>query len=184
MLALKDRWIWDFWLARDGAHWHVFFLQAPKSIGDPELRHWNVSIGHATSDDLKNWSYRGTCFGPAAGPAWDDHTTWTGSVVRDDDVHHAVRALHEAFPLARLRAHVCLIGTGRVGKKLLDIMAAQAPDLLDRVGMNMRLTGLANSRRMVATTSGLSISRNRFKARSHSRSARSGSERARPNAIN
>jgi len=85
MLALKDRWIWDFWLARDGARWHVFFLQAPKSIGDPELRHWNVSIGHATSDDLTNWSYRGMCFQPAEGPAWDDYTTWTGSVVRDDD---------------------------------------------------------------------------------------------------
>jgi len=84
MLALEDRWIWDYWLARDGADWHAFFLQAPKSIGDPELRHWNVSVGHAVSADLKTWSYRGACFAPAPEPAWDDYTTWTGSVVRDD----------------------------------------------------------------------------------------------------
>ncbi len=84
MLALDDKWIWDFWLARDGADWHAFFLQAPKSIGDPELRHWNVSIGHAVSADLRAWTYHGTCFTPAQGPAWDDYTTWTGSVVRDD----------------------------------------------------------------------------------------------------
>lgn len=89
MLALDNKWIWDFWLAREGADWHAFFLQAPKAIGDPELRHWNVSIGHATSPDLSGWTYRGTCFGPSDGPAWDNFTTWTGSVVRgDDDTWH------------------------------------------------------------------------------------------------
>jgi len=85
MLALEDKWVWDFWLAREGADWHAFFLQAPKSIGDPELRHWNVSVGHAVSVDLKAWSYRGTCFAPAREPAWDDFTTWTGSVVCDEE---------------------------------------------------------------------------------------------------
>ena len=84
-LALKDKWIWDSWYVRDGDIWHAFFLQADKSIGDPELRHWNVSYGHATSRDLVNWDHLGTCFQPAAGPAWDDCTTWTGSVVDGED---------------------------------------------------------------------------------------------------
>ena len=79
------------------------------------------------------------------------------AVVHDDEVQQAVRALHEAFPLARLRVHVCLIGIGRVGKKLLDIMAAQAPDLLDRLHMNLRLVGLANSRRMIWDEEGLPL---------------------------
>ena len=79
------------------------------------------------------------------------------AVVRDDEVGQAVRALHEAFPLARLRAHVCVIGTGRVGKKLLDIMAAQATDLLDRVHLNLRLVGLANSRRMIWDVDGVPL---------------------------
>ena len=29
-----------------------------------------------------NWIYHGTCFVPAAAPAWDDYTTWTGSVLK------------------------------------------------------------------------------------------------------
>jgi beta-fructofuranosidase len=84
-LSLPDHWIWDTWYARDGDTWHCFFLKAPKSLGDPELRHFNVEHGHATSADLMEWTHHGTCFAPAEGPAWDDYTTWTGSVVRGDD---------------------------------------------------------------------------------------------------
>lgn len=87
MLSLDDKWIWDFWLVRnpDDGLWHIFFLQADKSLIDPGLRHWNVSVGHATSTDLSHWTYLGTCFRPAASSAWDDKTTWTGSVIRGGD---------------------------------------------------------------------------------------------------
>lgn len=84
-LSLPDKWIWDSWYAHDGERWHVFFLQADKSLGDPELRHFNVSQGHAVSDDLVNWEHLGTCLKPTDHVAWDDYTTWTGSVVRDDE---------------------------------------------------------------------------------------------------
>jgi beta-fructofuranosidase len=84
-LSLKDKWIWDFWLARNGDDWHIYFLQADKSLGDPELRHRNVTQGHAVSKDLSNWTHLGTCFSPSEGPAWDDWTTWTGSVLKDDE---------------------------------------------------------------------------------------------------
>ncbi len=83
-LSLPDKWIWDSWYAHDGERWHAYFLQANKSIGDAELRHFNVSQGHAVSDDLVTWEHLGTCFEPASHVAWDDYTTWTGSVVRDD----------------------------------------------------------------------------------------------------
>ncbi len=83
-LALDDEWIWDSWYLRDGDTWHAYFLKAPKSLPDPELRHFNVSQGHATSTDLTNWSHHGTCFQPSVGPAWDDYTTWTGCTIRDD----------------------------------------------------------------------------------------------------
>lgn len=85
MLKLDDKWVWDSWYVQDGDLWHAFYLQAPKSIGDPEQRHWNVSYGHATSRNLVDWDHLGTCFEPAESPAWDDYTTWTGSVVRGDD---------------------------------------------------------------------------------------------------
>ncbi|WP_299284782.1 levansucrase [uncultured Tateyamaria sp.] len=85
VIALKDQFIWDSWYVRDGDVWHGYFLKAPRSIGDPELRHFNVSYGHATSTDLTNWTHLGTTFAPSTGPAWDDYTTWTGSTVRGDD---------------------------------------------------------------------------------------------------
>ena len=84
-LALDDHWIWDSWYARDGEIWHGYFLKAPRSLGDPELRHFNVSQGHATSRDLVNWEHHGTCFAPSESPAWDDYTTWTGSVLKGPD---------------------------------------------------------------------------------------------------
>ena len=54
-LRLPDKWVWDFWLVRDGKDYHAFYLQAPRSLGDPELRHLNASIGHAISKDLRYW---------------------------------------------------------------------------------------------------------------------------------
>jgi len=84
VLALENDWIWDSWYVRDADLWHAYFLKAPKSLINPQLRHFNVTQGHATSTDLVTWDHKGTCFAPAEGPAWDDFTTWTGSVVRDD----------------------------------------------------------------------------------------------------
>jgi beta-fructofuranosidase len=84
VIAIDGKWIWDSWYAHDGEKWHGYFLQADRSLGDPELRHFNVSQGHATSTDLVNWTHLGTMLRPSDAPAWDDYTTWTGSVLRDD----------------------------------------------------------------------------------------------------
>ena len=84
VLALEDQWIWDSWYAHDGARWHAFFLKADKSLINPDLRHFNVSQGHAVSDDLVTWEHLGTCLAPSETEAWDDFTTWTGSVVQDE----------------------------------------------------------------------------------------------------
>lgn len=84
-LALPDKWIWDSWFAFDGEQHHVFYLQAPKSLIDPELRHRNPSVGHAVSTDLNNWTVLPDALAPSESPAFDSWTTWTGSVVRADD---------------------------------------------------------------------------------------------------
>ncbi len=81
-LALPDHWLWDFWFAVDGDRVHVFFLQAPRSLGDPELRHHAATIGHAVSTDLRTWELRPTAIEPSAPGAFDDLATWTGSVLR------------------------------------------------------------------------------------------------------
>ncbi len=87
-LRIADKYIWDFWHVAEQGRQHLFFLQADKSIGNPDLRHWNVSIGHAVSTDLRNWDYLGKVFGPAPAPAWDDFTTWTGSVIHAQGRYH------------------------------------------------------------------------------------------------
>ena len=87
-LKLDDKYIWDFWHYAEGGTQHLFFLQADRAIGNPDLRHWNVSIGHAVSNDLRQWDVRGTVFGPSQSPAWDDYTTWTGSVIKAEGCYH------------------------------------------------------------------------------------------------
>jgi beta-fructofuranosidase len=83
VLRLADGWTWDFWLADDGRHYHVYFLKAPRDIGDPELRHRNVTIGHGISTDLVQWTIAADALAPAPSPAFDDIATWTGSIVRN-----------------------------------------------------------------------------------------------------
>jgi beta-fructofuranosidase len=84
VLRLPDDWIWDSWVVDDGEEFHLFFLKAPRSLGDPGLRHEAATIGHATSRDLIDWTYRGDALGPAAS-GWDDLALWTGSVARGAD---------------------------------------------------------------------------------------------------
>ena len=83
-LRLPDRWMWDFWFAEDGDEVHVFHLQAPRSLGDPELRHLQATVGHAVSTDLRTWTPLPTALEAGAPGAFDDMATWTGCVFRHD----------------------------------------------------------------------------------------------------
>lgn len=80
-----DHWVWDFWLADDGARYHLFYLHAPKALGHPDLRHRNARIGHASSSNLREWTDHGRIFEAGAEGAFDCTANWTGSVVRGDD---------------------------------------------------------------------------------------------------
>jgi beta-fructofuranosidase len=85
-LRLEDWLLWDFWLAPRRAPadpFHLFFLQAPRSLPDPELRHDRATVGHAVSADLVDWDYLGTALEPGPAGSWDDFTIWTGCVVWD-----------------------------------------------------------------------------------------------------
>jgi beta-fructofuranosidase len=84
-LAFDDRWVWDSWLADDGATYHLFFLYAPRRLTDPNLRHRNARIGHAVSPDLVSWTEVGPVLETATEDAFDATATWTGSVVMGAD---------------------------------------------------------------------------------------------------
>lgn len=83
--ALDHSWIWDLWLADDGVRFHLYYLHAPRGLGDAELRHRNARIGHATSMNLTGWTDHGEVLGPGAAGSFDETATWTGSVVRGPD---------------------------------------------------------------------------------------------------
>jgi beta-fructofuranosidase len=87
-LRLPDHWLWDFWFAQDGDDVHVFFLHAPRSLGDPDRRHRNARIGHAISRDLRNWEVLPQPIGTGEPGSFDDLATWTGSVLGHDGRWH------------------------------------------------------------------------------------------------
>jgi beta-fructofuranosidase len=116
-LRLPDKWVWDFWLARDGDRHHVFYLQAPRSLGRSDLRHRNASIGHAVSTDLRSWTVLPDALPPGDPGSWDDIATWTGSVI-----HH------------RGRWHMLYTGIGTRDDGLIQrVGLATSDDLLDWV---------------------------------------------------
>ncbi len=84
-LKIDDQWIWDSWYAWDGGLCHAFYLSASKTLGDPDRRHFNARIGHATSSDLVNWTILPDALLPADSPGFDSLATWTGSVVKAAD---------------------------------------------------------------------------------------------------
>lgn len=83
--VLPDVWTWDMWFVDDGHDYHVFYLKASRALGDANRRHFYVTVGHAVSDDLRNWREVPDALIASDSPAFDDYTTWTGSVVRAPD---------------------------------------------------------------------------------------------------
>jgi len=87
-LHLPDKWLWDFWFVQDDSDYHIFYLQASRALPDYELRHWNVSIGHAVSSDLQSWQVLPDALAPSPQPGWDDKSTWTGSIIKHNGLWH------------------------------------------------------------------------------------------------
>lgn len=87
-LSLNDQWVWDFWIADTGTEFHCFYLQAPRSLIDPDLRHEHATVGHAVSVNLIDWRRAEDALLPGPAGAWDDRAIWTGSVVHANGAWH------------------------------------------------------------------------------------------------
>jgi len=83
-LKLADKWVWDFWFAEVSGNHHIFYLQAPRMLKRPTLRHHHASIGHAVSRDLRSWRVLPDALRPGPDGSWDDLATWTGSALEFD----------------------------------------------------------------------------------------------------
>jgi beta-fructofuranosidase len=88
VLRLADQWVWDSWLADTGSEFHLFFLQAPRSLGDQIKRHFNASVGHAVSTDLRDWTVLGTVLEAGPPGSGEDMAVWTGSVIEHGGQWH------------------------------------------------------------------------------------------------
>lgn len=88
MIALHDDWVWDSWYAQDGEDLHVFYLKAPKSLGDSDKRHHNAQVGHSVSTDGVNWTELPDALLRREGEYFDSQGIWTGSVLKHNDVWH------------------------------------------------------------------------------------------------
>jgi len=81
MLSVEGRWVWDFWIADNGDAYHLYYLSAPDSLENENLRHRNARIDHAVSTDLVEWSLVGKVLAASGGEADDATACWTGCVV-------------------------------------------------------------------------------------------------------
>lgn len=79
------------------------------------------------------------------------------AVVSTADVRKALNVLHEEFFQPALRQiNLFVAGTGNVGGRLLQQLAGQRHWMSEQLGMQIRVVGLCNSRRMVVDGKGVS----------------------------
>jgi aspartokinase/homoserine dehydrogenase 1 len=80
------------------------------------------------------------------------------AVISTKDVKKAVNVLHEEFFEATYKQlNLFITGTGNVGKRLLQQLAQQRHFLLDQLRLQVRVIGLANSRRMLIQEEGIDL---------------------------
>ena len=107
----EEHYLWDFWLVsphewRDQqALYHLFYLQAPRRLDDPHLRHSVATVGHAVSRDLHEWEPRGTVLEAGQPGSWDDRAIWTGSVIIRNSLaymFYTALSYNEKVPVQRI----------------------------------------------------------------------------------
>ena len=82
------------------------------------------------------------------------------AVINTADVKKTINVLHEAFfETTYKQVNIFLAGAGNVGGKLLAQLATQIQLLQEKMNLQIRLTGMINSRTMVVDESGIDLSK-------------------------
>lgn len=86
------------------------------------------------------------------------------AVIAADDVKKAVNVLHEAFFESTYKQlNIFVVGVGNVGSKLLSQLKQQQPFLLEHLNLQVRVTGIANSKKMLFVDNGNDINLENWK---------------------
>lgn len=82
------------------------------------------------------------------------------AVIRHADVAKALNALHEAFFLSdRKVLHIFLVGTGLIGKVLIEMIDDQFAKLAKEHLLEVNVVAIANSKKMLFSEEGLQLAR-------------------------
>ena len=77
------------------------------------------------------------------------------TVIRADDARKAINVLHEEFFEATYKqVNLFILGPGNVGGKLLGQLGQQQPYLRDKLGLDLRVVAIANSRHCLVSEEG------------------------------
>ena len=77
------------------------------------------------------------------------------TVIRADDVRKAINVLHEEFFEATYKqVNLFILGPGNVGGRLLAQLAQQQPYLREKLGLDLRVVAIANSRHCLVSAEG------------------------------
>ncbi len=80
------------------------------------------------------------------------------AVIAHEDIKKAVNVLHEAFfESAYKQLNIFIIGVGNVGSKLLNQIKQQQQFLLEHLNLQLKINGIANSKKMLFSNDGNDI---------------------------
>jgi aspartokinase/homoserine dehydrogenase 1 len=80
------------------------------------------------------------------------------AVIKTDDVRKTINVLHEEFFETTFKqVNVFLAGAGNVGTRLLSQFQQQQAFLLEKMRLQVKLTGIINSRKMLIKESGIEV---------------------------
>ncbi|MBN2611979.1 MAG: bifunctional aspartate kinase/homoserine dehydrogenase I [Bacteroidales bacterium] len=79
-------------------------------------------------------------------------------VIKKESLKKALNVIHEGFFLSHIKElHLYLMGTGTVGKQLLEQIRLQKNKLLEEHKLNINVIGISNSRQMLMVQDGIDL---------------------------
>lgn len=82
------------------------------------------------------------------------------AIIPKVDLNKALNVLHETFFLSLMkRINLFIVGTGNVGREFLDQLKRQFSFLKEQYYLNLKIIGVANSRKMVFEKDGIPLSK-------------------------
>lgn len=79
-------------------------------------------------------------------------------VIKEKEVAKALNALHDGFFLSKYRrVHLFMVGVGTVGGTMIEQLHEQTEFLKDEYGIDIRVVGISNSKKMIFNRKGINL---------------------------